>query len=173
MQRRTTICGALALVCGLSACGGGSGPKHALTGHVTVPSLYVALAVVDAKSSDRPLSLSKGDPCPSDDDLPANLQRLVVLADKINLAIPQPSEDEQGKEVIVKNEKGTIIATGELKASVVGSSGSGLDSCVYPFSIAGVPKASIYTVSVANAGDKHYSFADLESKRWNLELTLG
>jgi hypothetical protein len=173
VKSRASIAGVIALVSVLSGCGGGPSPKHALTGHITVPSLYLALADVDAESSDHPLPLSKGDPCPSDSDLPANLQRLVVLADKINLAIPQPSENKQGKEVIVKNEKGTIVATGELKASVVGSSGSGLDSCVYPFSIAGVPKASIYTVSVANEGDKHYSFADLESKKWNLELTLG
>jgi len=86
----------------------------------------------------------------------------------------------EGTTVVVKNEKGTLIATGKLGQGGLSTDYNGIGSpgwqdvgCTFPFTVTGVPKASIYTVTVSNRGEQTYSADDLTAKNWNVELSLG
>ena len=82
-------------------------------------------------------------------------------------------EDFQaGTPVTVKNEAGTIIASGAL--------GSGVSDPVYPtvacnfaFTVKGVPQAKFYSVEVSHRGAITYSAADLAAKNWKVTLSIG
>ena len=45
--------------------------------------------------------------------------------------------------------------------------------CTFPFSVAGVPKASIYTVTISHRVVQTYSYADFQRENWDIEVNLG
>ena len=82
-----------------------------------------------------------------------------------------------GAQVVVMNQDGTILGTGRLGAgSFVPFRGTTLtisSKCEFPFTVASLPKAQFYSVAVSHRGEITYSFQDLESSRWEVDITLG
>jgi len=80
------------------------------------------------------------------------------------------SDINAGTTVLISNEKGTIIATGELGT---GSKDIYEDSCNFPYKVTGVPAAKIYSIEVSHRGKSTYSLSDLKKNNWKANLTLG
>ena len=78
------------------------------------------------------------------------------------------SDIRNGTQVTVRDEDGTLLATGEL----TNSSYTGL-ACEFSFLIADLPSVSFYVVEVANRGEIAYSAAELEEAGWAVRLQLG
>jgi hypothetical protein len=76
----------------------------------------------------------------------------------------------RGTEVRVKDEHGTLVATGQLESGTY----DGL-SCVFPFTVGDVPRAAYYEISAGNndRGGVHYSSDQLKSQHWAAHLSLG
>ncbi|MEJ7765634.1 MAG: hypothetical protein WKF86_09075 [Acidimicrobiales bacterium] len=77
-----------------------------------------------------------------------------------------------GTAVTVKNEAGTLIASGSLRQGNT----SGLNEfrvCVFRFEVAGVPDAKFFQVEVSRRGGLTYSKAEMVSKAWNVHASLG
>lgn len=74
----------------------------------------------------------------------------------------------EGADVVVKDQNGTVVATGSLQA---GTAQGG--DCVYPFRVAGVPKEAFYVVEVSHRGELHYSYAEMQGNGWTVAMTLG
>jgi len=77
-----------------------------------------------------------------------------------------------GTAVTVKNEAGTLIASGALRQGNT----SGLNEfrvCVFRFELAGVPDAKFFQVEVSKRGGLTYSKAEMVSKAWNVHASLG
>jgi hypothetical protein len=75
-----------------------------------------------------------------------------------------------GTELRIKDEAGTLIATGRLDAG----SFDGL-YCVFPFTVGNVPQATYYEISAGNGSRDgvHYTEQDLKSHHWAAHLSLG
>src|SRR2546430_2633325 len=73
-----------------------------------------------------------------------------------------------GSAVVVKDEGGKVLATGELGDGKVESG-----ACVFLFSVSGVPDANFYQVEVSHRGEVTYSKADMEASGWNVAVQLG
>jgi hypothetical protein len=159
MAWRPISYGVLAFLCAVAGCGGSLG-THVLNGRVSVTStVLTVLSRVDETNLPGAQPLKLGDPCP-------------VIPDM---------EFMQGAAVVVRNEKGRIISTGTVTPVGVLGSGTGssstagartVDRCVFSFVLTGVPDASTYTIALANRRAQHYSFSDLQSKNWNIEMAL-
>lgn len=80
------------------------------------------------------------------------------------------SDITSGASVTVENQSGTVIGTGTIGP---GTSGTELGSCVYTFSVPGLPDESFYQVEVSHRGFVSYSKADIVADRWIIEVTLG
>lgn len=76
-----------------------------------------------------------------------------------------------GASVVVKNEEGKIIATGNL--------GQGIDelglgySCVFQITVDDVTDADFYSIAVSNRGELTYSRQELEGRDWEVSFSLG
>jgi hypothetical protein len=75
---------------------------------------------------------------------------------------------EDGAQVTVTNEAGTVIGNSALKDSEVISEG-----CRFYFQVLNVPRAKFYGIEVVRRGKVNFSHEELEAKSWNVELTLG
>ncbi|GAC1375843.1 MAG: hypothetical protein NVSMB32_18620 [Actinomycetota bacterium] len=75
-----------------------------------------------------------------------------------------------GAAVTVKHESGATVGTGVLKA---GTADIAKRSCVYPFTVTGLPKATTYFIGVAKRGAISYSAADLAAKGYKVDLHFG
>jgi hypothetical protein len=75
----------------------------------------------------------------------------------------------QGATVTVKDQAGTIIATGHLDAGGFNAS----SGCVFGFKIDPVPDATFYTIEVSHRGALTYSKDELASRSWQVAFTLG
>lgn len=80
------------------------------------------------------------------------------------------SDVRQDAQVLVVDGAGATIATGSLGE---GRLTNGKVACTFAFSISGVPKADFYQVKVNHRGGPTYSFTDMETNGWHVELTLG
>jgi hypothetical protein len=79
---------------------------------------------------------------------------------------------DEGAQVLVKNEAGSLIATGNLgvgKVEPVGRYGG----CVFPFSILNVPIAKFYTIEVGDRKGVTYSAQQMKDANWTIGITLG
>ena len=84
------------------------------------------------------------------------------------------SDIQAGAQLVVKDEAGKVIGSGALDQGHLDLDLFGAGSvCAFPFEIAGLPKAAQYQVGMGNRGSITYSFADLETKEWDVKLTLG
>lgn len=80
------------------------------------------------------------------------------------------SDIDEGADVTVKNQDGSIIATGRLEAGRITNQGV---NCTFNFSVAGIPDATFYSVEVSHRGELRYSKAELEQQNWTVTFTLG
>lgn len=81
-----------------------------------------------------------------------------------------------GTQVVVKDDTDRTVATGSLvwkENKALTSSGPFIGVCVFGFDLENVPDAPFYSIEVSHRGALTYSRADLESRQWFLELTLG
>ncbi len=107
------------------------------------------------------------DPTPS--DLPGFRYEFEVGTPCTGASISRGFSDiAPGAPVTVKNEEGTIIATGSV------SGGSWTEnSCRLDFSIDDVPEAKFYQVEVGRRGELRYSAEQLEAMGRHVELSVG
>jgi hypothetical protein len=76
-----------------------------------------------------------------------------------------------GLDVTIKNESGTILATGSLTSRTPSEI---TRTCTFTFTVPGVPDdATFYVVEVGKRGELTYSHADMEAANWRVEFTLG
>jgi hypothetical protein len=84
------------------------------------------------------------------------------------------SDIRGGAGVVVKDGTGAIIATSTLD---VGRTELIKDTpsvrCVFTFSVPGMPKRDSYTIEVSQRGENAFSYDQLESQDWQVELPLG
>lgn len=120
---------------------------------------------------------------------------LTITSQLVHLAVNEGApcnglegyDDVQGGlDVVVKNEDSKIVATGALGTGrAVGArtstyepiKGLGVQttttySCVFNWSVAGVPHAAFYTVEIGRRGGGTFSFDELQARGWNLMLSL-
>ena len=72
-------------------------------------------------------------------------------------------------QVTVSDAGGKVLAAGQLKSG----SWDGAYSCVFGFSVSGLPDADLYQVEVSHRGKLVYSRQDLDSKDWKVALRIG
>ena len=77
---------------------------------------------------------------------------------------------DEGTEVTVTDEAGTVIGNGRL--------GEGRyleDACAFRFTIPRVPMAKFYKIQISKEqrGELSYSYEELEAANWTVELELG
>lgn len=72
-----------------------------------------------------------------------------------------------GAQILLVNEANVTLATG-----VLGPGKSG-DGCIFAFALRPIPDAKFYQVKVNQRGGPSYSFAELEARNWQVELTIG
>ena len=94
---------------------------------------------------------------------------------------------ESGKQILVKNNKGEILATGELGQGkgVKTGIGEGLEQtaieaglgtplkCQFPITIENVPQVDFYTIEIGRRGGMTYAAKELQQKGWKIQLRLG
>ncbi len=80
----------------------------------------------------------------------------------------------RGAIVTVKNENGTVIATGSLTAgtTVPAPKYYAATYCQFSFMVDS-PTAGFYTIEVSHRGGLTYSYAQLSANNWAVALTLG
>lgn len=76
----------------------------------------------------------------------------------------------KGAPVTVKNESGATIGTGPLGDGALDATKK---SCVFSFTVTGLPAATAYVIGVANRAGISFSAAELASKGWKVDLRLG
>ncbi len=79
------------------------------------------------------------------------------------------SDIAQGRVVTVYDDSGKVIGTGALGAG----SSKDVQGCRLPFVVDGLPLTSGYTIEVGSRGKLHYTQADLDGAKWDLELQIG
>jgi hypothetical protein len=79
------------------------------------------------------------------------------------------SDFRDGMTVVIKDQGGTVIATG----AAIDSSPAPDGGCALQFSLPTVPDVPFYSVEIGHRGAVTYSRADMESFGWKLDLTLG
>lgn len=77
----------------------------------------------------------------------------------------------EGAPVVVKDQAGTVIATGALGAGAYDINGD--PPCVFAFSVPAVPDATFYTIEVSHRGGLTYSYAEMAARNWTVAFTLG
>lgn len=73
--------------------------------------------------------------------------------------------------IIIKNESGTVIATGETEAGKQPKEHSAV-RCIFNFRVENIPKSFFYSVEIGQRGSKTYSRQQLEDKGWDLSFVL-
>ena len=77
-----------------------------------------------------------------------------------------------GGAVTVKNESGTVIATGSLDDGVSDATYPTV-VCHFSFTIASVPDAKFYSIEVTHRGALTYSQDHLNSDGWKVDASIG
>lgn len=159
MTRRVGVVVLVLMAAATAGCGGAK-PQHPLTGTVTVyaeDGTDVHFTTDSASLYGSPVDHApKGTPCVTEGGF---------------------SDIAEGADVVVKDETGKIVANGNLgggvlaKAEVVPENEP--PQCSFTFSLLAVPKASIYTIGVANRGDVTFSYPDLQTDGWQVALSIG
>ena len=81
---------------------------------------------------------------------------------------------DAGAQVLVSDGGGNALATGELDAGEAGDTSGGFNvECNFSFTVPNVPKADFYKVEVSHRGGLTYTYSDLSSKGWSVNLKLG
>lgn len=76
-----------------------------------------------------------------------------------------------GSRVTVRDGEGEVLASTALGAGTV--VGPGYQTCRFEFSLADVPGADFYQITVGARDPMTYSADDLRSRGWRVDLTLG
>jgi hypothetical protein len=77
-----------------------------------------------------------------------------------------------GAAVTVKNESGTVIATGSLDRGVSDATYPTV-VCHFSFTISNIPDAKFYSVEVTHRGALTYSQDQLNSDGWQVDASIG
>jgi hypothetical protein len=76
---------------------------------------------------------------------------------------------KSGRQVLVKDQKGETLATGELGIGKIISH----NHCQFAIEVNGVRKAEFYTIQIGRRGDLTYSYQEMKDKNWELNVSLG
>jgi hypothetical protein len=82
------------------------------------------------------------------------------------------SDVKQGMQVVVKNQKGEILALGELDSDNYSGEHANV-VCEFPFSVRDIPRAEFYEIEVGRRGGLKYSLDDLRKAGWAVRFSLG
>ena len=80
------------------------------------------------------------------------------------------SDIRPGAQVTVRGGSGSTLAISRLGESKGALSPA---TCSFEFSVTEVPREDFYRIEVSHRGEIEFSFAEMESKNWMVELTLG
>lgn len=83
------------------------------------------------------------------------------------------SDMDAGADVTVKDQDGSLIATGSLGPGEISFLEDPFRACAFRFTVNGVPDASFYEVEVGRRGGLTYSKAEMEAQDWTVEASLG
>ena len=87
------------------------------------------------------------------------------------------SDITSGAQVVVRNQDGTILATGRLGAGtavqIPGTTLTFTGRCEFRFDVRSLPKEDFYSFEVSHRGEITYSFQEMRSASWEVHLTLG
>lgn len=104
---------------------------------------------------------------------------MLLTTNSVNIDVPTNcrgtggyGDIASGTSVTVRDQAGTIIATGQLYSGTYNSKPLA-KACTFAFLVPAIPDAPFYTVEVSHRGPLTYSRADLESREWKVDLTLG
>lgn len=79
-----------------------------------------------------------------------------------------------GTDVTVKDEDGTLLATGSLEQGTLTDVEDGVFFiCELPFTVEDVPDAKFYSIETGGRGGLNFSKAEMEEKNWRVEFSLG
>jgi hypothetical protein len=82
------------------------------------------------------------------------------------------SDIKAGLQVVVKSEKGEILAVGELGRDNYSGQYPEV-ACEFPFTISNLPKANFYEIEVGRRGGLKYSLDELRKAGWAVKFQLG
>lgn len=75
-----------------------------------------------------------------------------------------------GLEVVVRDGEGSVIGKGRLMDGEVDGAAQ---MCSFSFEIADIPTSDFYELSVGRRGDSVYTFDEMKSLDWRIDLYLG
>jgi hypothetical protein len=104
-------------------------------------------------------------------DLNASVGRATAAAGSPCTGTSGYNDVREGAQVLVVDEANKTIATASLSAGSFQPQRGAL--CTFTFSVPNVPRASFYQVKVNQRGGPTYSFAEMETRGWRVDLTLG
>ena len=79
---------------------------------------------------------------------------------------------EYGLSVTVRDGSGHVLGTGRLgEGKLVGSYLP--KSCIFEFSVGGLPEVKFYAVEVGRRGELIYSFEEMRATNWRVAFSLG
>jgi hypothetical protein len=86
--------------------------------------------------------------------------------------VPDPGYDDivAGTQVTVTDETGRLIGVGTLAHA---SPGFVNFQCMFTFSVAGLPDAAFYGLTVGRRAGPTYSLTELQGAGWNVQLSIG
>jgi hypothetical protein len=73
-----------------------------------------------------------------------------------------------GSQVTLRDESGKVLATTSLETKLIFS-----ESCDFEFTLSNVPDADFYQLEVSHRGGLTFSKQELESRSWDVRVTLG
>lgn len=79
----------------------------------------------------------------------------------------------EGAQVRVEDAGGAVIGTGSLGDGVGRGTFGRSRKCGFVFEVENLPKSDFYSIEVTNRGGISYSHEELETRDWEVSLTLG
>ncbi len=160
MTRRATVTAALALA--LGACGGqATHSKSAPT--TTVAPIYTITGTMALHGT--LFSLDNTDTISYDQDTLACF------------GTNGYDDIKEGAEVTVVNQDGKTIGNSVLNAGRLPDTPANINThettCSFSFTVHDIPRADFYKIEVAHRGQLTYSFSEMSSNNWSVEVSLG
>jgi hypothetical protein len=79
----------------------------------------------------------------------------------------------EGANVVVRNGLGDVIESSQLGQGKSEASNETAAFCRFAFAVEDVPDSTFYAIEIAHRGEVNYSMAEMESRNWKVELSLG
>jgi hypothetical protein len=78
---------------------------------------------------------------------------------------------DKGSNIVVKDGKGSVIATTALPSGTLGT--GRFKPCLFSFTISDLPDADFYVVTIGRRGGPTFKHSELKAANWSMDMTLG